>query len=206
MDERPPAVMDEILDLLKRVAPELGVALADNHQSYKRYSHIKDLCVAVTSVPDSSDLAYRKAKGLNTTYYVCCSHRFPNMFTFYDPAEAVYAGWYAKAHGFDGFLRWAYNSWVEDPVTDSRFRPWPSGDTFIVYPEARSSIRFERLIEGIQDYEKLSLVISELEQQQTPEAEKKLTSIRATLAQFKTSIKPDNMALMLEEAKRIFKE
>ena len=206
MDERPPAVMDEILDLLQRVAPELGVALADNHQSYKKYSHIKDLCVAVTSVPDSSDLAYRKANGLNTTYYVCCSHKFPNMFTFSDPAEAVYAGWYAKANGFDGFLRWAYNSWVENPAMDSRFRTWPAGDTFIVYPEARSSIRFERLIEGIQDFEKLSLVISELEQQKTPEAEKKLKSIRTTLEQFKTSTKPDNMESMIEEAKKIFKE
>jgi hypothetical protein len=204
MDERAPEVMDEVLGLLQKVAPELGVALADNHQSYKKYSHIKDLCVGVGSVPDSSDLAYRRANGLSTTYYVCCSHKFPNVFTFSDPAEAVYAGWYAKANGFDGFLRWAYNSWVENPVMDSRFRTWPSGDTFIVYPEARSSIRFERLIEGIQDFEKLSLVISELEQQKTPEAEKKLESIRTTLAQFKTSVKPDNIESMLEEAKTIF--
>jgi hypothetical protein len=201
MDERPPAIMDEILGLLQRVAPELGVALADNHQSYKKYPHIKDLCVEVVSAPDSSDLAYRKANGLNTTYYVCCSHKFPNMFTFSDPAESVYAGWYAKANGFDGFLRWAYNSWVENPATDSRFRTWPSGDTFIVYPGARSSIRFERLIEGIQDFEKLSLVINELKQQKTPESEKKLKSIRTTLERFKTSVKPDNMELMIEEAK-----
>jgi hypothetical protein len=206
MDERPPAIMDEILGLLQRVAPELGIAFADNHQSYKRYPHIKDLCVDVASAPDSSELAYRKANGLNTTYYVCCSHKFPNMFTFSDPAEAVYAGWYAKANGFDGFLRWAYNSWVENPVIDSRFRTWPSGDTFIVYPEARSSIRFERLIEGIQDFEKLSLVISELKQQKTPESEKKLKAIRTTLERFKTPIKPDDMEQMIEEAKKIFQE
>jgi hypothetical protein len=188
------------------VAPELGVALADNHQSYKKYMYIKDLCVAVGAVPDAADLAYRKAKGLNTTYYVCCSHKFPNVFTFSDPAEAVYAAWYAKAHGFDGFLRWAYNSWVENPVLDSRFRTWPSGDTFIIYPEARSSIRFERLVEGIQDVEKLSILINELQQQQTPESDKKLKSILTTLEQFKTSLKPDNMELMLEEAKTIFRE
>jgi hypothetical protein len=128
------------------------------------------------------------------------------MFTFSDPAEAVYAAWYAKVNGFDGFLRWAYNSWVENPLMDSRFRTWPAGDTFIVYPEARSSVRFERLIEGIQDYEKLSLLIDELEQQQTPESEAKLAAIRATLERFKTSVKPDDMASMLEDAKAIFRE
>jgi hypothetical protein len=206
MDERPPAIMDEILRLLQEVAPELGVALADNHQSYKRYSYIKDLCVEVASIPDSSDLAYRKSNGLNTTFYVCCAHKFPNMFTFSDPAEAVYAGWYAKAHDLDGFLRWAYNSWVENPVMDSRFRTWPAGDAFIVYPEAKSSIRFERLIEGIQDFEKLSIIMADLEQQNTPEAETKRKSILATLERFKSSVKTDSMETMIEEAKTIFRE
>jgi hypothetical protein len=206
MDERPPHVMDETLGLLREVAPDLGVALADNHQSYKKYAYIKDLCVALGSVPDSADLAYRKANGLNTTYYVCCAHKFPNIFTFSDPAEAVYAGWYAKANDFDGFLRWAYNSWVENPVTDSRFRTWPSGDTYVVYPEARSSIRFERLIEGIQDFEKISILINELQNRKTPETEAKLKSIYGVLEQFKPDKKPDNMESIINEAKKIFKE
>ena len=51
------------------------------------------------------------------------------MFTFSASAESVYAAWHAVAADFDGFLRWAYNSWVENPLTDSRFRTWPAGDT-----------------------------------------------------------------------------
>jgi hypothetical protein len=195
MDERPPAVMDEILGLLQKEAPELGVALADNHQSYKKYSYIRDLCVDLNSVPEPADLAYRKENGLNTTYYVCCAHKFPNMFTFSDPAEAVYAGWYAKAKGFDGFLRWAYNSWVENPLTDSRFRTWPAGDAFIVYPEARSSIRFECLMEGIQDFEKLSIIMEERNGKPLPE-----------LNGFNSSVKPDNIESLIEDAKKIFRE
>jgi hypothetical protein len=39
-----------------------------------------------------------------------------------------------------------------------RFRTWSSGDISIVYPEARSSIRFERLREGIQDFEKMRIL------------------------------------------------
>jgi hypothetical protein len=52
-------------------------------------------------------------------------------------------------------LRWAYNSWPARPEYDSRFRRWASGDTFIVYPGARSSLRFERLIDGVEFNEKV---------------------------------------------------
>ncbi|HEY5368179.1 MAG TPA: DUF4091 domain-containing protein [Hanamia sp.] len=40
---------------------------------------------------------------------------------------------------------------------------WPSGDTYFVYPGGRSSIRFERLREGIQDYEKFKILRAQLE-------------------------------------------
>ena len=35
---------------------------------------------------------------------------------------------------------------------------WPSGDCFLVYPGNRSSIRFERLRDGIENYEKINLL------------------------------------------------
>ncbi|GHT82457.1 hypothetical protein FACS189467_7710 [Bacteroidia bacterium] len=46
-------------------------------------------------------------------------------------------------------------------MRDSRFRTWAAGDCYLVYPAGRSSIRFERLIEGIQDYEKISILQAE---------------------------------------------
>ena len=158
MDERKPEDMKAALELLNKVAPELGVSLADNHKSYKQYPELKDICIAFGDSFEDADLAYRKKNGLNSTFYVCCAQKFPNVFTFSDPAEATYVGWYAAAAKLDGFLRWAYNSWVKDPALDSRFRTWPAGDTYIIYPNARSSIRFERLREGIQDYEKIRVL------------------------------------------------
>lgn len=104
----------------------------------------------------------RKNSGLKTTYYVACGIPKPNNFTFSPPSESCYEGWFAAAKGFDGFLRWAYNSWPENPVNDSRYTKWPSGDTYLIYPEAYSSIRFERLREGIQDYEKIRILREEL--------------------------------------------
>jgi hypothetical protein len=41
---------------------------------------------------------------------------------------------------------------------DTRFGSWSSGDAYLVYPGLRSSIRFERLIEGIQDFEKINVL------------------------------------------------
>jgi hypothetical protein len=153
-----------MLKLLEDQAPELGVALADNKKTYKIYpDQIKDLCVSYSAIIDKEDLEYRKSKGYPSTYYVCCIDSFPNTFSFSPSAEAVFISWYSTAAGFDGFLRWSYCSWVKDPLRDSRFRRWPAGDTYIVYPEARSSIRFERLVEGIQDAEKIRILREELE-------------------------------------------
>ena len=161
MDERSPEVMAEAASLLKEVAPELGIALADNQKIFKQYPYIRDMCAGILGPIDRSDIADRRAEGLTTTCYVCCSSGFPNTYTSSGPAEAAYLSWHAAAADYDGFLRWAYNSWGEDPIRDSRFRTWTAGDTYIVYPEGRSSIRFERLIEGIQDWEKIRILREE---------------------------------------------
>ncbi|RAV29275.1 DUF4091 domain-containing protein [Sinomicrobium soli] len=158
MDERSPEEMKEALQLLETTVPELGVALADNHKSYREYPMLKDICVAYGASFDQEDLEFRKENGLISTYYVCCSDGFPNIFTFSDPSEAVFMGWYAMAAGLDGYLHWSYNSWTEQPLTDSRFRTWPAGDTYVIYPGGRSSIRYERMKEGIQDAEKIRIL------------------------------------------------
>ncbi len=158
MDERSREEMDAAFALLKKAAPELGVSYADNHKTYKRFPDSDDISIAIGHPFTPEDLVDRRSRGLNTTFYICCSDAFPNQFTFSDPAESTYLAWYAEATDFDGMLRWAYNSWVENPQQDSRFRTWPAGDTYIVYPFGRSSIRYERMLEGIQDYEKLQLV------------------------------------------------
>lgn len=207
MDERAPKEMKAMLKLLNDVAPEFGVALADNHKSYKLYpDQLKDLCVSHGATIEDRDLEYRKSKGYVSTYYVCCGHRFPNTFTFSPPADAVFIGWYAMAAGLDGFLRWSYCSWVKDPLQDSRFRTWPAGDTYIVYPDARSSIRFERLVEGIQDAEKIRILKKELEGTGTSEAQQKLELLNKIVTQFNIISKPEDSEGLLNHGKKILEE
>ncbi|MDO5977419.1 DUF4091 domain-containing protein [Flavivirga spongiicola] len=200
MDERGPKEMKAMFKLLNKYAPEFGASFADNHKSYKLYpNELKDLSVAFGATVDEEDLKLRKQNGYISTHYVCCSDGFPNVFTFSPPAEGVFIGWYSIAANFDGFLRWAYNSWVENPLQDSRFRAWPAGDTYMVYPDNRSSIRFETLREGIQDAEKIRILREDFTKRDMKVA---LDTLNKLVAEFNITKKPEDLEGMLRNAKK----
>ncbi|MEA3476998.1 MAG: DUF6067 family protein [Bacteroidota bacterium] len=162
LDERGIEEMKALFSFMKETTPEFKITMAGhyfeeiNHELYDFSYNWMHVFESSKEVADE-----RRKKGAITTYYVACGIPKPNNFSFSPPAESAYEGWFAAAMGFDGFLRWAYNSWVEDPLMDTRFRTWPAGDTYFVYPGARNSIRFERLREGIQDYEKIRILQQE---------------------------------------------
>ena len=83
--------------------------------------------------------------------------------------------------GLDGYLHWAYNKWGEDPLNDTRAIAAPAGDRFIVYPDCRSSVRFEKTIEGVQDYEKACILEAEWTESGNTD---KLAKLRAALSRF----------------------
>lgn len=157
MDERPVDVMKKTIEIIKKADPDFKIALAGNYHS-EIEPDIYDYSISLSQVFPSNVLARRKKENKISTYYTSCTHTNPNTFTFSNPAESVWLGFYLAKDEVDGFLRWAYNSWVKTPLTDSRFRSWAAGDTYLVYPEGRSSIRFEKLIEGVQVYEKINIL------------------------------------------------
>ena len=110
--------------------------------------------------PNADQLKQRAARGATSTFYVCCNPPKPNNFVFSPPIEGRWISWYSAAFGYNGFLRWAYDAWPEDPIRDARFGSWPAGDCFMVYPGANSSVRFETMREGIADYEKIQILKS----------------------------------------------
>ena len=178
MDERPLEVMQEVIRLVKSVEPGFKISLAGNYHE-EIAADIYDFCVASKFTIPEEMMEMRLQKMMPTTYYTCCTEPYPNNFTFSPPAEGTWQGWHAASRGYSGYLRWAYNSWVKEPLLDSRFRAWPAGDTYLVYPEARTSIRFERLREGIQDYEKIRILKAKLQQAGNTEMFNRLTDILA---------------------------
>ena len=134
--------------------------------------------------PAMSDIQKRKVVGFSTTYYVCCTPAKPNNFVFSPPVEGRYLGWYTAAYGYDGFLRWAYDAWPQDPMRDARHTLWPAGDCFLVYPGGNSSIRFEKLREGIVDFEKIRILRGLLAKSQNQTGKKSLSELENHLKLF----------------------
>jgi hypothetical protein len=161
MDERPMDHMQIALRIIRKADKDFKVSMAgDYHKEIEK--ELFDYSVASQFILAPEVMERRKKDGFITSFYTACPEEFPNTFSFSPPVEAAYLGWYAAAKGFDGYLRWAYNSWPEKPLQDSRFGKWSAGDTYFVYPGFRSSIRFERLLEGIQAFEKTKILMDEL--------------------------------------------
>jgi hypothetical protein len=119
---------------------------------------LDDYCFLYGNESNVDVVNQRSKRGQTTTYYVCCNPPVPNNFVFSPPVEGRWMSWYTAAHNYDGFLRWAYDAWPNDPMRDARQEIWPAGDCFLVYPGGNSCIRFEKLREGIVDFEKLRII------------------------------------------------
>lgn len=206
MDERPMETMREAIKVIKAADPEFKITLAGNYHE-EIQGDLYYLSIPYGNQFPEEVKAERERKGQISTVYTCCTEAFPNTFTFSEPAEAAWTVLHAVAGGYDGYLRWAVNSWPMDPLRDSRFRTWAAGDTYSIYPGSRSSIRFERLVEGLQACEKIHILREELA---AKGANGKLKKLNAKLSEFtpegwiKTNKK--SPALMVSELNALLNE
>jgi hypothetical protein len=147
----------DAINIIKQHSKDWKITYAGNwHQELDTL--VDDWSFLYGNEPNETQQKQRTQRGATSTFYVCCNPAKPNTFVFSPPVEGRWISWYAAALGYDGFLRWAYDAWPEDPVRDARFGSWPAGDCFLVYPGANSSVRFEKLREGIVDYEKIRIL------------------------------------------------
>ncbi|MCR5184433.1 MAG: DUF4091 domain-containing protein [Opitutales bacterium] len=160
LDERPDAMAKAARDVLAKAAPQLKIASAVDRAS-RAQDFAQDLSPVFQHCSGIDELAATRRKaGKTTTFYVCCNPEHPNTFPHSPLDEAHWLPIFAAAQNLDGFLRWAYNSWTEDPFknTKHRARNWAAGDCFLVYPPNETTLRFEALRDGIEDYEKIRLL------------------------------------------------
>ena len=207
IDEAPLEQMRKIIDFLRADAPELKIGLTGEYLA-EINDDVYHWCFFIDQQVSAEVLRERRSLHRPSTFYVCCGPALPNTFTFSPPVEAAWLGWYAAARGFDGFLRWAYNSWPLDPLVDSRYISWPAGDCFLVYPGPRSSIRFERLREGVQDYEKIRLLKEELAKTALTSDREKLEKLTAFLMaiSYSSSAGPDYYLNTVNQGKALLEE
>ena len=89
-----------------------------------------------------------------------------NRFIDYPLLKTRLLHWFNFRYDLTGFLHWGGNYWDADPfgnaepAIENGKQVLPAGDAFITYPwreknSIHSSIRFEAMREGIEDYELL---------------------------------------------------
>ena len=114
-------------------------------------------------------LKQRIESGHAVWFYTCLypQKRYLNRLMDFPLIKVRLLQWLDFRYGFTGFLHWGGNYWTPkplldtQPVIDANTELLPPGDAFIVYPDrehltVRSSIRFETMREGIEDYELLN--------------------------------------------------
>lgn len=183
-DEKPDDVMERLVAFLDERAPDFRVSLAGNTREdlSRRLGDLSvhpafdDRGIAESTPPERTVMGLaellspynvcaetkRCRERTLTTFYVCCGPEHPNTFVHSPLVESRMLPFLALQGGYDGFLRWSYNDWPDNPYARPEWGNWPTGDTFLVYPGANGpvpSLRWQQLREGICDYE-LALIAS----------------------------------------------
>lgn len=162
MDERGLPDMLNARRVAQKAVPGIKMSLAGNYHE-ELVDSLESYTVIKGDWFPSDVLKRRRDNGYISLLYTCCATPAPNIFSNSEPADAAYLPVYSTATGFDGYLHWSFTNWTDNPLTDTRFHMFAPGDTYFVYPDGRSSIRYERLLEGVQMSEKLRILRAELE-------------------------------------------
>ncbi len=124
----------------------------------------KEMSVVVPNLLnyDGNQAAYDelRAQGKDLYFYNCNIPvgNFLNRFIDQPQFNQRLTPWYAYSRGANGYLHYSMNGWLADLNEEE-----PKGDHYIVWPDKanntiESSIRYESLRDGIEDYEVLNLL------------------------------------------------
>lgn len=153
-DEREYGDVRKALELIKNVSGgKLKISAAFINLSNDLNDFVEDASVHMFMVENSktpfrSVARERSRQGKITAMYT-------NGFNYFSPLENAWYILNCYDSGANGYLRWAYDSFVPDAVADADHRVFQAGDCFFVYPEAFSSVRFEALSKGMSDVVKI---------------------------------------------------
>lgn len=107
----------------------------------------------------------RLPKDRETWFYTCVVPQgpYPNRLIQNRLIDTRVLHWINRRYHMPGYLHWAVNFWNDKPFEDAEADPsyhghLPAGDMWIMYPGPLSSIRWEAMRDGIEDYELLRLL------------------------------------------------
>ncbi len=169
LDEISTADLDRIVPVFRKVAPELKLMVSGGDEKGKYSDFSPEMAFHfgyVNSEVPLPDMAARRKQGKRTLMYTANTPLRPNTFIFSKPMESRMLPWLVWKYDFDGYIRWAWNFWLDQFWRQPQYK-WRSGDMFFVYPGdggPLDSIRSEMLRKGAQDYECLWMIRAKLAQ------------------------------------------
>lgn len=168
--------METALDLISAVKNKDGHSLKisasfnDFKHNASVFNRLDYASVGLQQIRDNLDdfknqVQLRRDNKQETTLYTATEH-VPNSFTKSIPVESYWSIMFSGSLNTTGFLRWAYDAWVENPLEDSTHWSFPAGDCFLVYPsfrddekrESKLTLRLAKLDEGVRDVNKLYIM------------------------------------------------
>ncbi len=160
MDERGLNDMLNAYKIAQEAVPGIKMMLAGNYHK-ELVDILQDYTIAYGQRFTKEELEARRNRGQHSMVYTCCTEPNPNIFSNSQPCEAAFLPLFCMAQDFDGYLHWSYMNWTDEPLTDTRFKLFAPGDTYFIYPDNRSSVRYERFLEGVQQFEKIKIMRKE---------------------------------------------
>ncbi|MDR2037043.1 MAG: DUF4091 domain-containing protein [Bacteroidales bacterium] len=155
-----------ISDHVRQYLP--GVKIMDAVLTSKELSGTIDVWIPELSVfhRDYSFYQQLQKEGKEIWYYTCVGPRgnYANRFIELPLLQTRYLHWINYKYNATGYLHWGLNYWEKDQLTKDMSRDrgkLPAGDHCIIYPGYRklySSIRFEAMRDGIDDYQLLKML------------------------------------------------
>lgn len=155
-DERPVETMKVVRDFVHEVAPvfDRRISVAGSISTESLASNLSVDWGGIDKMTPEK-VARRREDGKITTFYVYGVPDHPNTFSYSPAVESRMLPWISARRQLDGLLRWSWNSWPCDPF-EQPVHVFTQGDEYLVYPGddgPMSSIRWEQLKEGIEDFE-----------------------------------------------------
>lgn len=182
--------METALDLISAVknkdgrSMKISASFNDFKHNASVFNRLDYASVGLQQIRDNlndfkNQVQLRRENKQETTMYTATEH-VPNSFTKSIPVESYWSIMFAGSLNATGFLRWAYDAWVENPLEESTHWSFPAGDCFLVYPsfkddkkaESKFSLRLAKLDEGVRDVNKLYMM-----RESTPEISKEIESL-----------------------------
>lgn len=192
--------METALDLISAVKNKNGhslkisAAFNDFKNNAPIFNRLDYASVGLQQVRDNlrdfkKQVQLRRDNKQETSVYTATEH-IPNSFTKSIPVESYWTIMFTGALNATGFLRWAYDAWVAEPLEESTHCSFPAGDCFLVYPsskddkepESKLSIRLAKLDEGVRDVNKLYVM-----RESSPEISSKIEKLFSSIKGFKES-------------------